>query len=432
MFTLTVSQLNRYVKALVEEDSKLRDVYIKGEISNFINHYRSGHFYFTLKDEKSAVKAVMFKSYASALPFEPESGMLVLARASVGVFERDGVYQLYITDLQPDGAGALAVAYEQLKRKLSAEGLFDDGRKKPLPAYPKTIGVVTSETGAAFQDIVNVLTRRWPLAKVLLAPAQVQGQGAADTLVKGLRALDRRCDVIIIGRGGGSAEDLWQFNSEALARQIGVTETPVVSAVGHETDFTICDLAADVRAPTPSAAAELATPSMDDLRERVAACDELLRQSAWNLVDGQGLKRVNAYSIWLRRNAYGLVDRLGLELDRLTSAAALRSPMEQIKKKQEKLDFLCDMLYNNKKHILERHSRELSRRAALLDSLSPLRVLERGYAAVYREDKPLASVVGVKPGDTVDMRLRDGKIRATAEAVVKDKEVLINKFYNGI
>lgn len=420
MFTLTVSQLNRYVKALVEEDSKLRDVYIKGEISNFTNHYRSGHFYFTLKDEKSAVKAVMFKSYASALPFEPESGMLVLARASVGVFERDGVYQLYITDLQPDGAGALAVAYEQLKRKLSAEGLFDDGRKKPLPAYPKTIGVVTSETGAAFQDIVNVLTRRWPLAKVLLSPAQVQGQGAADTLVKGLRTLDGRCDVIIIGRGGGSAEDLWQFNSEALARQIAVTETPVVSAVGHETDFTICDLAADVRAPTPSAAAELATPSMDDLRKRVAACDELLRQSAWNLVDGQGLERVNAYSIWLRRNAYGLVDRLGMELDRITSAAALRSPMEQIREKQKKLDFIYDMLYNNKKHTLERHSRELSRRAALLDSLSPLRVLERGYAAVYREDKPLSSIAGVKPGDTVDMQLRDGKIRATAEAVVKD------------
>lgn len=253
MLTVTVSQLNRYVKAVLEEDKKLRDLYVRGEISNYTRHFRSGHLYFSLRDATGSIKAVMFKSHAGDLRFEPEDGMAVLVRASVGVYERDGVYQLYITDIQPEGAGAQAVAFEQINKKLTAEGLFAPEHKKPLPAYPRRVGVVTSETGAAIRDIENVLSRRYPLCTLVLSPAVVQGREAPASLIRALKALDRDggCDVIILGRGGGSAEDLWCFNDEALARAVFAAHTPVISAVGHEVDFTICDFVSDLRAPTP-------------------------------------------------------------------------------------------------------------------------------------------------------------------------------------
>jgi len=284
MTVLTVSQLNRYVKAVIEEDKRLCDLYIKGEISNFTRHFKSGHCYFSMKDEGGLVKAVMFKSNAGDLRFEPENGMSVLVRAHLGVFERDGAYQLYVTDMQPEGAGAAAVAFEQLKQRLFSKGLFDDAHKKPLPAFPRRIGVVTSQTGAALQDIINVISRRYPVCELLTAHADVQGENAASALVSALKMLDERCDVIIIGRGGGSAEDLRAFNDEALAYAVYEAKTPVVSAVGHEVDYTICDFVADLRAPTPSVAAELVTPSAQELKQRVSGYRDFFSRHAGNLI----------------------------------------------------------------------------------------------------------------------------------------------------
>ena len=260
MKVISVSQLNRYVKSLLEGDANLAAVYIGGEISNFTNHYKSGHLYMSLKDEGAVVKAVMFRAYASKLAFTPENGMKVIVRARVSLYEKDGAFQIYIEEMQPDGVGALQIAFEQLKKKLAAEGLFEASRKKPLPRYPARVGVITSPTGAAVRDIFNVLGRRFPLARVVFTPVLVQGEGAPAQLVAALRRFNETnaADVLIIGRGGGSIEELWAFNDETVARAVAASRIPVISAVGHETDFTICDFVADLRAPTPSAAAELA------------------------------------------------------------------------------------------------------------------------------------------------------------------------------
>lgn len=279
---LTVSQLNRYVKSVLDGDFRLRDLFLRGEISNYTRHYRSGHLYFTLKEGGSAVKAVMFAGYAQELAFEPENGMAVILRCSVSLYERDGNYQIYVYEMQPDGRGALQVAFEQLYRKLQVQGLFDETNKKPIPRFAQRIGVVTSETGAALQDILNILSRRCPMAQVVFAPALVQGREAPDSLIAALQALDEwgKCDVIIIGRGGGSMEDLWCFNDERLVRQIVACHTPIISAVGHETDFTLCDYAADLRAPTPSAAAELASIKMEQLEERLEILADRTKRAA--------------------------------------------------------------------------------------------------------------------------------------------------------
>lgn len=273
----TVSDLNNYIKNIFETNRTLSSVTVRGEISNFTNH-RSGHLYFSLKDEDGQIRAVMFRSKAQTLKFMPESGMKVLVHGSVTVYPRDGSYQLYVSSMQPDGIGALYLAYEQLKERLALEGLFDAEHKLALPAYPRRIGVITSPTGAAIRDIINVSGRRYPNADLYIYPALVQGAGAEDSLVSALDYLDksRLCDVIIIGRGGGSIEDLWAFNSEALARRIYSATTPIISAVGHETDFTICDFVADMRAPTPSAAAEIAVPDKRDLLMRIDSYNERL------------------------------------------------------------------------------------------------------------------------------------------------------------
>ena len=274
MNVLTVSQINTFIKAVFAERQELRNVYISGEISNFTHYYRSGHMYFTLKDENAQIKAVMFSSYASRLKFQPESGMKVICRGRISLYDKDGAYQLYVDDMQPDGLGALNLAYEQLKAKLFAEGVCGDDVKKPLPRYPRKIGVVTSDIGAAIEDIKNITARRWPLAKLVIAPTLVQGANAAPDIVKSIVRLDNAgdIDVIIVGRGGGSVEDLWAFNTEGVARAVINCKTPIVSAVGHETDFTICDFVADLRAPTPSAAAEIICP---DIEAEIAHCENL-------------------------------------------------------------------------------------------------------------------------------------------------------------
>ena len=264
---LTVSQLNFYIKSILDSDANLENIFLTGEISNFTDHYQSGHFYFSLKDNKSVVKAIMFAGFARRVKFRPQNGMKVIVRGRVTVYETSGVYQVYVEDMQPDGVGALNLAFEQLKEKLLKEGLFDTKTKKSLPKYPQKVGVITSETGAVFWDIQNVMKRRFPLAEIVFQPVLVQGEGAAEQIIGAIKEFneDALCDVLIVARGGGSIEDLWAFNDENLARAIADSKIPIVSAVGHETDFTICDFVADLRAPTPSAAAELVVPDAQKL-----------------------------------------------------------------------------------------------------------------------------------------------------------------------
>ncbi|MBQ8027487.1 MAG: exodeoxyribonuclease VII large subunit, partial [Clostridia bacterium] len=274
MPVLSVGQINTFIKSIIDGDPNLSNVFVVGEISNFTNHYRTGHFYFTLKDKEAAIKAVMFRSSAQRLCFMPENGMSVIIRGRISVFERDGQYQLYADDMQPDGIGALNIAFEQLKAKLEAQGLFDSSRKKKLPSVPERVGVITSPTGAAVRDIINVLGRRFPLAKIVFHPVQVQGANAAAQIAHAIDLFNEHsaADVLIVGRGGGSIEDLWAFNEEIVALAVSKSDIPVISAVGHETDYTICDFVADMRVPTPSAAAEIAVP---DWREQVAYVDSL-------------------------------------------------------------------------------------------------------------------------------------------------------------
>ncbi|MGN1418913.1 MAG: exodeoxyribonuclease VII large subunit, partial [Acutalibacteraceae bacterium] len=285
---LTVSQINTYIKSIIDYDTNLKNIYVSGEISNFTNHYRTGHFYFTLKDANAAIKVVMFRTSAQRVRFNVENGMKVIIRGSISVFERDGVYQLYAEDMMPDGIGALNLAFEQLKEKLSALGMFDSEHKKPLPAFPGKIGVITSPTGAAIHDIMTVLERRYPLAEIVLEGVRVQGENAADEIVKAIEKFNRyhACDVLIVGRGGGSLEDLWAFNEEKVAYAIFESEIPIISAVGHETDFTISDFVSDVRAATPSAAAEIAVPDWREVLYTVDKMSESINNSIGAVYNG--------------------------------------------------------------------------------------------------------------------------------------------------
>lgn len=386
---ITVSQINTYIKSLIDGDLNLSSVFVVGEISNFTNHYRTGHFYFTLKDEMSAIKAVMFRSSAQRLKFIPENGMRVILRGRVSVFERDGQYQLYVDDMQPDGAGALNVAFEQLKAKLEAQGLFDASRKKSIPEYPERVGVITSPTGAAVRDILNVLSRRFPLAKVVFYPVQVQGVNAAPQIAAAVDLFNRysAADVLIVGRGGGSIEDLWAFNEEIVALSVSRSNIPVISAVGHETDFTICDFVADLRAPTPSAAAELAVP---DWREQRAYVSGLLSHAAGlikqNISEQKNL--VNFYS----------------------QSRFLKNPLEPVEVGRQTLDILFNRLLNAQNISLNEAKSRFSNNCAKLDALSPLKVLSRGYAAVYSGKKIAESASKTDMNKNLTVRFADGEI----------------------
>lgn len=389
MRVITVTQLNRYVKSLLEGDANLAAVYISGEISNFTNHYKSGHLYMSLKDEGAVVKAVMFRGSAAKLRFEPQNGMKVIARARVSLYDRDGAYQIYIEEMQPDGVGALQVAFEQLKARLAEEGLFDERRKRPLPRYPARVGVITSPTGAAVRDILNVLGRRFPLAQVVLVPVLVQGDGAPPQLVQALERLNsaQAADVIIIGRGGGSIEELWAFNDERVARAVAASAIPVVSAVGHETDFTICDFVADLRAPTPSAAAELVVP---DRQELLA----FLEQRRWTL----------------QRDVSYAIERETKRLDALKSRRCLSTPLFLVEEQGMRLDHLTRALAAAGSMAVGTADKRLAALTAKLDALSPLKVLSRGYALALQDACPLTSVSQVEPGDTLTLRLADGTL----------------------
>ena len=399
---ISVSELNEYIKLVLEHDELLMNVHVKGEISNFTNHYKTGHMYFSLKDAGGAVKAVMFRGNAVKLKFMPENGMKVLISGRVGVFPRDGQYQIYVDTMEPDGVGALALAFEQLKQKLEKEGLFAQSRKKALPEMPMKIGVITSPTGAAIRDILNILGRRFPLAEVYLYPALVQGENAAADLVKGLARFnrDRNVDVIILGRGGGSIEDLWAFNEEPLVRAVAASEIPVISAVGHETDFTLCDFAADMRAPTPSAAAELAVPDMEEILYTVQTAD-----------------------LRLRRAMNQKISVLGERLTRLASSRVLKNPQNVIDDKRMALLAEERMLYDKMQSVLRGKKADLGEKAAKLDALNPLAVLARGYAAVFEENgKVITRTEDVRIGETVMLAMADGKLKATVDGIEKHTE----------
>lgn len=398
----TVTALNEYIKMKLETDEALMRVFIRGEISNFTNH-KSGHFYFTVKDETSRIAAVMFRSSASKLAFIPENGMKVIVGGRVSAYVRDGQYQIYVDTLEPDGVGALYIAYEQLKAKLGAEGLFDEAKKKPLPRYPMRIGVITSPTGAAIRDIINILGRRFPIAEVVLYPSLVQGESAAPQLIEGLRYFNEKknVNVIIIGRGGGSLEDLWAFNSEALVREVAASELPVISAVGHEIDFTLCDFAADRRAPTPSAAAELAVPERYELKRKLGNVTARLE-----LLEGKKLELLRS------------------TLERMKKSRALTDPRNFIDDKRMALGIAEDKLYNRIAFLLERKKSALAGKTAKLDAMNPLSVLSRGYGAAFASDGTvIRSAAQVEKGSDISLMLSDGTVRATVcDIVMNEKE----------
>lgn len=386
----TVSQINGYIKKILDHNQILNNVWVKGEISNFKNHY-SGHMYLTLKDEGGVLKAVMFKNAAKTLSFMPQDGMKVMARGRVGVYEAGGAYQLYIEEMTPDGVGDLYVAYEQLKARLSEEGLFSETLKKPIPKFPERVGVITATTGAAVRDIINVITRRYPLAEIIIYPAQVQGNGAAESVVRAIEYFNdaNMVDTIIAGRGGGSIEDLWAFNEEIVARAIFASKIPVISAVGHETDFTIADFVADLRAPTPSAAAEIAVPSVPELRAAIG----MYNTRSVNAV----MKQLESRRLILNR-------------------FRLKTPKDRIDDENLRLDNLLRRMEQGFKLKLAENRKILGETAGKLDALSPLQTLSRGYAIpVTGDGTVIRSAKTMKSGDEFTLKLKDGD----ADCVVK-------------
>lgn len=396
MNVITVSQLNSYIKSVLEQDVNLNLIYIVGEVSNFVHYYKSGHMYFTLKDDKSQLKAVMFSSNAEKVKFKIENGLRVICRGRVSAYEKDGQYQLYVDSIQPDGIGELSLAYEQLKQRLFEEGLFDDEHKKALPRFPRRIGVATSNMGAAVEDIKNITKRRYPLAEIVIAPTIVQGDLAPNDIVKSIKLLDSidDIDVIIVGRGGGSIEDLWAFNTEIVARAVYECKKPIISAVGHETDFTICDFVADVRAETPSAAAEKAVPDINVIMSFVNSSRERM------------LSLIN----------YKLQDEMQ-RLDNLQNKGPLSNFSEYIENYKDILDGYTNDMLSILSDRLRDNSFNLSGLADKLNSLSPLAVLSRGYSVVSMNDRIVNSTKSVKVNDVVDVTLSDGRIICTVKEV---------------
>lgn len=392
----SVSDVNRYLKDLLAGEPLLQGLSIRGEISNF-KQYPSGHCYFTLKDTNSALKCVMFRSRAQYLRFLPQNGMQVVAGGSIAVYERDGVYQLYVDSLIPEGTGDLALAFEQLKEKLAAEGLFDPARKQPLPAFPKKIGVVTSSAGAVLRDIYRVSKRRWPGVQLVLYPVQVQGEGAAEQIARGIDffAEEYAVDVIIAGRGGGSMEDLWAFNEEPVVRAIAACPVPLISAVGHETDFTLADFAADVRAATPSQAAELAVPDRSEVMRQVE-----------NLT-GQ-LTRQMQRELALRRQ----------RLEGLLNSRVMREPQSMLAERRQRLDFLLAGLQRTAKAELQGKQHKLGLILNRLAAINPAAVLGRGYGIVTKQDKLVSSIGAVEIDDELQLTFTDGHVQAKVLAKI--------------
>ena len=387
---ISVTELNSYIKNKIADDEYLNNVLIKGEISNFKNHY-TGHMYFTLKDENSLIKCVMFKTYAQKLEFMPKDGMKVFVLGGVSVFERDGVYQIYVKAMQEDGVGILYKKYEELKKRLEEEGYFDEEHKKPIPQMPKIIGVLTSQTGSVIRDIINVSTRRNPNVNIRLFPLSVQGEGAAEKIADGIKFMNENnlADVLILARGGGSLEDLWPFNEEIVAHAIYNSEIPIISAVGHETDFSISDFVADLRAPTPSAAAELAVPDIYEVRQKI-----------------------NTYQNRLRLTLVKKVEIMRLRYEKCMSSRVFKEPLRNINDNYLKVDTYIKRLENYIKAKQKEEKTKYIELVSKLDTLSPLKTLTRGYSIVEQNNKIIKSANDVKTGDKIDIRFTDGTKKA--------------------
>lgn len=420
--TLSVSELNAYIKNKFDSDLTLRNVVVSGEISNFSVHRASGHFYFSLKDEHASIKAVMFRSSNSRLRFLPENGMKVIAVGRVSVFERDGAYQLYAEEMIPDGAGALSIAFEQLKNKLSAEGLFDEKHKRALPAFPRRIGVITSPEGAVRRDIENVTARRYPFCELLIYGVTVQGNAAAGEITEAIRWFNRKknADVLIVARGGGSMEDLWCFNDEGLARAVFASEIPVISAVGHETDFTICDFVADRRAPTPSAAAEIATPDVTDLKRKLSAAANALiqtyrreigeKRAVFSVLSAKrDFSNVGAFFDGERRHTEELKNRLDLRISDLLADERIR------------FDRDFDKLVKGIGDKINREKLRFTEDVTALKKLNPLDVLLRGYAAIEMNGQIKSSVKGMAVGEKITAVLADGALYCMITDIKEEK-----------
>ena len=393
MTTLSVKQLNVFVKSLIEGDVRLNNVYVTGEISNFKNHYQSGHFYFTLKDNDAQIRCVMFRAYACRVPFMVRDGLNVVLRGRVSLYEKDGQYQFYAEEMHEQGLGDISLQFQQIKEKLEKEGLFLEENKRQIPAFPQRIAVITSDTGAAVQDILNITARRYPLCEIMLCPVAVQGENAVPSMINALERVYAlgNCDTIIIGRGGGSIEDLWAFNSEALARKIYESPIPVISAVGHETDFTICDFVADLRAPTPSAAAELAVPDSTEIISKLDKYNSLLKNGLLLKYNGQKAK-----------------------FDALANKSILSKPFNITESRSETVDRLFDKMLNAYKGIISREKSRYVSNVAKLDALSPLKVLSRGYSIAEVDGKVIKSVNDISNGDKFKLKLSDGTVNCQA------------------
>lgn len=387
---VTVSQVNSYIKDKIADDEGLNNLIIKGEISNFKNHY-TGHMYFTLKDDKSLIKCIMFKSYAQKLNFMPKDGMKVFIFGEVSVFERDGIYQVYVKAMQEDGVGALYKKYEELKQMLEEQGYFDISHKKKIPQMPKIIGVLTSQTGSVIRDIINVSTRRNPNVQIRLFPVPVQGQDAAPKIAEGIRFMNKNklADVLILARGGGSLEDLWPFNEEIVAHAIYESELPIISAVGHETDFSISDFVADLRAPTPSAAAELAVPDIYEVKQKIL-----------------GYK--NRLKISLNKK----YEMLKLHYEKLTSSFVFKEPLRIINERSILLDNQVKQIENIIKNKKQSEKERYVKLVSKLDTLSPLKTLTRGYSIIEQKGKIINSVKELQEGNEIDIQMIDGKAKA--------------------
>lgn len=388
---ISVTELNKYIKGKFEEDEYFANVLVEGEISNYKHHY-TGHLYFTLKDENSLIKCIMFKTYTGHLEFEPKDGIKVMILGSVSVFERDGTYQLYAKAMKPLGmVGDLRAAYEELKQKLEKEGLFDESHKKKIPTYPKVIGVLTSNTGAVIRDIINVSTRRNPNVVIKLFPVPVQGEGAADKIAKGIEFMNEQklTDVLIIARGGGSLEDLWPFNEEIVARAIYNSELPVISAVGHETDFTISDFVADLRAPTPSAAAELAVPDIEELRLKIQGYENRFKQAL------------------IRK-----VQFMKLRYEKCMKSRVFTQPLQKVNEQYMVLDMKMKAMEHSILQKLQTEKSSFQKLVLQLDTLSPLKTLARGYGIVYKQGIRVKNVTELKAEDEISIRMQDGETKA--------------------
>ena len=390
---VTVSDLNRYIKDKFANDENLSEILVKGEISNFKNHY-TGHMYFTLKDENSLIKCVCFKTYAGKLTFMPKDGMKVIVLGSVSVFERDGVYQIYVKMMEEDGQGDLYTKYKELKEKLEKEGLFSETHKQKIPIMPKVVGVLTSQTGSVIRDIINVSTRRNPNVYIRLLPVPVQGEGAAEKIAAGIKFMNENnlADVLILARGGGSLEDLWPFNEEIVARSIYDSKIPIISAVGHETDFSISDFVADLRAPTPSAAAELAVPDVYEVKRKIESYQDRLRMAL--------LKKVEV---------------MRLRFDKCRASVVFKEPLRKVNDNYLVLDNLVKRIESSIKIKQEKEKNRYIELVSKLDALSPLKTLSRGYSLTQKNGKIVKSKDELKKGDKVELRFKDGKKNAVID-----------------